>query len=302
MATINFNDAIFARRALTAFTARLSSLRIFATDFSGLAAQKGNAIYVPRVDALTATTFAYTNNSSRPYEGDGGSVNTITVNLNNHHIVPVQITDIDAVNSSAATGDKLAATAGRDLGKRVLQTIWSLITTGTFGSAAVTTSSANWSKTAIRQFRLALANDNVGLDNGFNVVCNETAFDGLLGDSNLSQAYLYGGPEVIRNARIPGVFGAEIYGSNLVPANGVSLTGFACVPDAIAVAMRYLAPQESGAYAAAFQVTDPESGFTMGYRRHFQPGTGKLHINLECLFGYAAGLTLGLKIATTATT
>lgn len=298
MSTINFNDGIYAQEALKAFTAMLTPLGVFSSDFSSAAENKGSAIYVPRYDALSATTFAYTNNSSRPYEGEGGTINVITVNLNNHHLVPFDITDIQAVNSSAAVGDRYAQQQGRELGKRVLQTIWSQVTTGSFGAAVVTTAVANWGRTAIRMGRLALAKRDVPIDGKLSLVANEDIYDAILGDTGIQAAYAYGGSEAVRKGEVPEVVGVKIAHSNLLPLNGISLGAFFAHPDALAVAMRYLQPQASGEYQAAFAVTDPESGITFGYRRHFNPGSGKLHINMEALFGYANGLTLGIGIVT----
>jgi hypothetical protein len=101
MSTINFNDAIFAQEALTAFVANCPALNLFSHSYNSEAAQKGNAIYVPRVDALTATTFNYTDNSGFPYEQTGGTINTITVTLDQQFICPCDLTDLQAVPSAA---------------------------------------------------------------------------------------------------------------------------------------------------------------------------------------------------------
>lgn len=60
--------------------------------------------------------------------------------------------------------------------------------------------------------------------------------------------------------------------------------------------MRYLEPQAPGAYLAAEKVVDSQSGIVMGYRRHYNQGKGKMYGNLECLFGFTLGLTLGLGL------
>lgn len=86
MSTINFNDAVFAQDFMEAFVEYITPIKAFATDFSSYAEKPGNAIYIPRVDAVTATTFSYNNNSGFPYEGSDGTVNVITVNLNNQYV------------------------------------------------------------------------------------------------------------------------------------------------------------------------------------------------------------------------
>jgi hypothetical protein len=77
------------------------------------------------------------------------------------------------------------------------------------------------------------------------------------------------------------------------PAADGELAGRELPGDAIAVAMRYLAPPP-GQYDSAMPVTH-ESGITLGYRRHYSTAKGKWFANFEALYGFAAGLTLGLS-------
>ena len=292
MATVNFNDSIFAQEALQAFVAELAPINAFARDFSGETARKGNAVYVPRVDSITATTF------NQLYNVGGGTINTITVSLDKHRISHMDLTDVQQLNSSAATIDNMARQAGKGLAKLVLQDIWSVILTTNFGAAVVTTAAANYSKTQVRAFRKALAQSNVDMSM-LSLILDTETYDSLLGDTNIVQAFQYGGSEAIRDGRVPRLMGFDVYESNVIPINGISLTGFACHPDAIAVAMRgFQDVVPSGAYEAFESVTDDESGITMTYRRHYDPNVGKMYGNFECLFGYSAALTPGLKLAT----
>ena len=290
--TLNFNDAIYAQEVLNAFVAALTPLNAFSRDFSGESAQRGNAIYVPRIDAVTATTF------NQSYIGTGGTVNTITVSLNQHRIQTIDLTDVQQLNSSAAKIENFAAQQGKALAKIVLTDIWSIITTSNFTAATVTTAAANWSKTQARAMRKALAADNVSMDN-ISLILSVDAYDALLGDSTINQAYAYGSAAAIQEGKIPRLMGMSVYESNVIPLNSISLNSFACHPDAIAVAMRNVsAVVPAGVYQGLEVLTDPASGISMGYRRYYDGTTGKTHASVECLFGYAAGLTPGLKLAT----
>ena len=73
MASIALNDKIFTQVALQAFVAKLAPLNAFTRDFSGDARRKGDAIVVPLISGITATTF------NQSYEVGGGA---ITLNLN----------------------------------------------------------------------------------------------------------------------------------------------------------------------------------------------------------------------------
>lgn len=293
MSTINFNDTIYVQEALQAFVASLTPLNVFSHDYSSYATAKGSAIIVPRVEVLTATTF------NQDYTGTGGTINSITVNLNNHRIQTVDLTEDQMQNSSAATFQNFAAQQGIALAKIVLTDVWSTVTTTNFGTAVVTTSSANYTKTQIRAARLALRKRNVKTDM-CGLVINEDAFDGILGDANVVQAMQYGGPEAIREGKIPRLLGMNLFPSNVIPSNSISLNGFIAHPDSIAVAMRrYGEAVPDGAYEAFEQVTDGDTGISMTYRRLFNKLTGKWHLSFETLFGYAVGLSLGLGVFTT---
>jgi len=291
MSTIAFNDKIFLEQGLEAFVANLAPLRAFANDFSGATSRKGDAVIVPRVDAVTATTF------DQSYETAGGEINAITVNLNQHKISTVDLTDTQAANHSPAQIGNFARQQGKALAKMVLQTMWSIITPGTFGAAIVTTAAANWTRTQVRAIRKALIEGNADSDM-LSLIVNSDIYDALLGDTNITQAFQYGGTEAIRDGRIPRVLGFDLYESNVIPTNGVTLFGFGVHPDSMAVAMRYLEPQAPGEYLQVASATDDQSGITLGYRRHFNPGTGKHYASFECVFGFAAGITPGLKIIT----
>lgn len=292
MATVNFNDGIYAQEALQAFVASLTPLNAFSRDFSSLAAQKGNAIYVPRVDGVTSTTF------NQSYTGTGGTINTITVNLDKHRINTVDLTDVQQLNSSAAVITNMARQQGKSLAKMVLQDIWSQLTIPNFGAAIVTTAASNWSRTQVRAMRKALIESDVDMSMA-SLVADVDIYDALLGDSNITQAFQYGGSEAIREGRIPRLFGMNVYETNVLPSLTTTIGAFIVHPDSMAVAMRqFSSVVPTSAYEAFETVTDPESGITMQYRRLYDPNVGKMYASFECLFGYSTALTLGLKLAT----
>jgi len=251
MSTINFNDGVYAQDALKAFVAELLPVTAFARDFSPSQGRKGDAVYVPRVDAITSTTF------NQDYEVAGGTINTITVNIDQHRIAPVDFTDRQAIESSAVSGESFAMNQGKSLAKIVLQDILSVITTTNFGEATLTTAGSNFDKSAFKQLRKAGKDNDVTFRNA---ILDNDLYDGLLDDTSITQALNYGGPEAIREGRIPRLLGMNLFESNIVPLNGISLGGFACHPDAIAVGMRYLPPVDGTQYSDVRSVTDPETG------------------------------------------
>jgi hypothetical protein len=113
--TLNFNDSIFAQEALQAFTAALTPLSAFSHSFDRESAAYGSAVYVPRVDALTATTFAGYSDTTFPYEQSGGTINTITVTMDQQFITTVDFTDLQRANSSAADIQTCHGSRGKHL-------------------------------------------------------------------------------------------------------------------------------------------------------------------------------------------
>ena len=291
MATISFNDTIFAEEALKAFTAKLAPLRAFSRSLDNQTARKGDAIVVPFISALTATTF---NASTANYQTSGGAVTHNTVNLNQHNIVTFDITDLQNANSSGARFDEIAAQAGRALGQKVLENVWKLITTTNFGAASVTTSESNYGLAQLIALRAVLAGRNVDVDPGVcSFIHNTVVGAALLGNTNVLQAYAIGDNNAARQGTLGQLVGFPTYETNILPTAATSLVSFATHPDAINVAMRYLEPLAASEYLAVERVADP-SGIVMGYRRSFNAATGVMYGAFECLFGTATGLTLGL--------
>lgn len=299
MSTINFHDKIFAQKTLEAFSRRMKPFSGFARDFTNEARQKGDTIAVPRVDAVTVTTFSSSNNGGYPYEGSGGIVNTISVNLTNHHIATVDITDLQALIHSPARAENFSNLLVNTLVSRCFNTVLSIVTPGTFGSFVTSVSIASYGRGQIRAVRKALVNANAPMDQS-TLWLNPDVYDGLLGDTNITHAGDYGSAEGIRDGRISRLLGFNVFEIVDLPTNGVSLAGFGACADALAIAMRPVVSQEPGQYLAHMIVTDPDTGLTLTYKRHYNPGKGVQFINMECLFGFAPGITPGLKMLATA--
>jgi hypothetical protein len=295
MATINFNDKIFIQEALQAFTAELTPFNAFSRSYSGATAQKGQDIAIPRVDALSTTTFAYTNNSGYPYETEAGTINAITVSLDQHQIVGVDLTDIQVANSSAAEITNFARQQGKALAKKVLLNVWGLLTTVNFGVALTALSIGSLGRLAISGARTTFAKRDVPMGNE-SLIVNMDMYQNLLDDANISQAFQYGGSEAIREGRIPRLLGMDVYASNVFPLNSISLVGAIVHPDSLAIAVRTLQPQANETYLAVETAVDDETGLSFTYRRHFNPGKGKHFASFECLFGFTQALTLGMGL------
>lgn len=295
MATINasLNDKLIAQAALEAFTAELAPLGAFSTSYSAEVVRRGASVEVPLIANLTATTFADS------YEADGGTMNKVTVNVDKHKVVTVSMSDTEYSKSSVADVLKFANQQGKAIAQAVIADAWSVFVT-TASSAAqfagTLTGLTTLSLANVRSLRKALSAANVPMDNR-SLVLNSDLYDGLLSQNNLSDASQFGARDAIVEARVPRVYGMNVFESTIIPANGISLLGFAVHPNALAIAVRSLEPQAPSEYLSATTVNDPQSGLTLGYRRHYNPSSGKHYVSFECVYGYSAAITSAAKLA-----
>jgi len=294
MATINssLNDKLIAETALSAFTADLDSLAAFSTSYSSEVVRKGATVEVPLIGALTATTFADS------YEADGGTLGTVSVTVGTHKIVTVSMSDTEWSKSSAADIMKFAINQGKAVAQSVLESVYSLFVTTASSAAQYSATLTNLSAFTItnaRSLRKALADEKVPRTNR-SLFLNETLYDSLLGQSGLLDASQFGARDAIVEGRVPRIVGMNVYESIVLPTNSISLSALAVHPNAAAVAIRALESQAPSEYLATQVVTDPESGISLGYRRHYNPGTGKHYVSFECVFGAARAITGAAKL------
>jgi hypothetical protein len=295
MATINssLNDKLIAQAALESFTADLEPLSIFTTSYSNEVVRRGASVEVPLIANLTATTFADS------YEGDGGTMNKVTINVDTHKIVTVSLSDTEYSKSSVAEITKFATQQGRALAQSVLTSFYNLFVTTAGSAAQYSASLTNLSAFTItnaRALRKALSDEKVPLV-GRSLILNTALYDSLLSQSGLLDASAFGSRDAIAEGRVPRILGMAAYESLILPSNSITLAAMAVHPNAAAIAVRALEPQAPSEYLAATVVNDPQSGLTLGYRRHYNPSSGKHFVSFECVFGASRAITGAAKLA-----
>ncbi len=283
----NLDDEIFAQNALQGFVSTLVPFSAFSRNYSpDPLTRKGDNIMVPLIGSLTATTFS-------AYNICGGSMSVVTVSINKHKHVPIGQNDLTSASSSRANLESFGYQAGAALGLLVFQDVWTLVTTGNF-SLATQVSVVDFGIAAIRAGRLMLTQNKVP-PIGRAMLLDAAPFDNLLGISNFIQVNLSGSQETLRDGRIGRALGLDVYETNALPGTN-SVMGLIGHPDAIGVAARYLRPQDGHTYADARPITDPDTGLTIGFRRHYDNNTGTAYVNIECNYGYALGISNGARV------
>lgn len=284
----NLDNEIFSNAALETFLKTLLPFNAFSTNFSADPVQKGATVLVPLIASLTATTFGGS------YALCGGTQTVVTISINKHKHVPIGQNDLDAANSSRASLESFAAQQGRALALAVLQDVFTLCTTANFSLATAVASTA-LDVPQLRATRLALNQNDVAADPR-SLILDCVPMDALLSVTNFVQAQMFRDQGVLADGKVGRALGFGMYElNNLFPSTG-SVMGFAAHASAIAIAMRYLAPQAGNTYSDARAVTDPGTGITIGLRDHFDNNTGTRYLNLEANYGYSVGLSTGGRL------
>jgi hypothetical protein len=278
----NLNNEIFANSAIEGLAKILLPITRFARNFSPSAGQRGDQILVPLISTLTATTFS-------AYNICGGTKTVATINLNKHKIVQVGQLDITYHSSSESNLRDFGYQMGKALGTLILQDVLSLVTTANFTSVAAV-SVIDFDTVELRAARLALNKNDVPTEPRVALI-EADPYDALLSVTNFVQAYMFKDSAVLQEGKIMRALGMDFYEHNGLFTSTASVMALCAHPDAIAIGMRYLAPQEGHKYTEAAPVSDSETGLTLGLRDHYDENTGTRYINLEALYGYSVGLT-----------
>lgn len=294
-----FNDTLFGQTVFQQLVDILLPLNIFSTDLSSEVVAPGSAVVVPLFGNVTATSFVQ---GASAYEGTGGTISAITVTMDKRYITPVDLTPQQIADSSNARRlDAFGMQLAQATANKLLQDVFSVLTTTNFGAAVLTTASSSYNRTQLIEARKQLISAGVRGPKAF--VGNMAVEAALLGDTNLVLALNRGDSNAIKEGTLGKLFGMDIYGTDVLPTNSISLIGFCAGQEGVAVAMRNLGnylPQEE--YSAFEQYVDADSGISMLYTRHWNRSSGKWFINTHVLFGYSAAVTGAVKLFTTPTT
>lgn len=289
-------NTIITDKVLEGFTNALTAIRVFATDLSSaVLGQRGDSVkvlYVPSTS--TAADFAGT------YSKQDSTAVGKSVSIDKHKFVDYNLTDKELVDKPQLSLESFGYQKGQDLALAVWLDIMSAITNANYGAAAHTGLAANFDSDDVIDLGQACTAAK-WRKFGRNLILDDAFYGNLLKDTAIKNASAYGGSEGIRKGMIPSLGSFDgIYEAPALPANGENLGGFAVLPDALLVAMRYLAPQSGHAYSAARPLTDPDTGMTLGVREWYDNDTGTSRVVIEANYGYAVGNAEGIKRIVTA--
>ena len=279
----------WSQAALQGFTDFLAPLNTFSTDFGGAISQRGKTVHVPLYTGGGAVT---------PFAGDyttgaDETISDVSVTVDQHEFVTAKLSDIEKKNTVADL-EQLGVQMGADLAKSVFQNVLAVVTNANYGAAASTGAASAFDADEVIDITDACDTGLMPMT-GRGLVLSSSYYNALLKDASIKNANQYGTDQGIQAGLIPNLFGFRVYESTAVPANGENLVGFACNSSAIAVAMRYLEPQDNNGYVRAEALSDPDTGAVLGLRQFYLPETGDMYMTLECNWGKAVGIDAGIE-------
>lgn len=284
----DLNHTILVQSALEAFTAAFAPIRAFAHNFSAEAAQKGDKIKVPWVGPQDAAS-----NFTGTYTIQDADMDGLDITIDKHKFVSWGLTDKEVAEMPQVNLERFGRQKGFQLAKAVYQDILSVVTLANFGLHAHAGAADDFDGDTVINISTACDGDDWP-EMGRSLVLAPGYHAGIRKDLKLADGF--GSDVIMRRGEVPSLDTFEgVYKTSLIPGNTENLVGFACHPDAILAAIRYLQPQVNHSYTSASPIVDSDSGITLGYREWYDPNTGQARRVLECNYGYRTGNKKALK-------
>jgi len=283
------DNELFLDIALESFCAAITPLSAFSLDASSAATAKGKTVVIPRASTADAAT-----TKSGDYSVQDADSDTVELTMPAEPTyVSWGLTDSEIANAGALSMELYAKQKGFQLAKKVLQDIWGEITNANFGAAAFTGAAGTFDADDVVDIRTACT--NADMPNAPRALVLDVDYYGaLLKDGAIQSSDAFGSSQPVQGGTIPQLSGFSLYESNLIPANGENLVGFAAHPSAIAIAMRYLEPQEGHKYNEARPLVG-EGGITIGYRDWYDENAGQRKRVLEVMHAWETAIGAGIK-------
>jgi hypothetical protein len=272
---------IYSKRFLKGLMRAIAALKAFSTSFSDEAKEIGETIKVPLVSpdavaAWNATSNNFVRTTAAPQEAK--------LELTTRLIAGFGITPEQMATFRPNWWEGKAESNVEEVVDTILSAVAALVTGANYGDAAadkIAVALASFDSKAVAAVRAAAVKRK--MKPARSALClNPDFFSALLGtlDSNT-----YGGREAIMGGAIPGILGFRV----VVEIPQLSIPGFLCHPDAIAVATRRVAVADEGPYKLVRDITEPESGLTMTNVVYAHGPDGSLNDSINATYGAGVG-------------
>ena len=265
--------------AITVLQSRLAPLNAFSTDFSADEIAPRKTVQVP---IATSGSTTLVNPSS--FESGDSALDNVAVTVN-QYAQPFHVTNNELQQGHRL--ERLAKINLHQLANRIIDVALAPVTEANFGAAAVDVNSADqFSPAELKTLWASLKDGDVR-----NVVLDGSLYAQFL-PTNLESF------NVAANGRNAGMYGFDgFFYNNRFNGAGVSILGFACSPQAIAVASGLPASSPvDAAMLAQDVITIPDLGLSVQYNLWTSSATRSLWASYDVMFGAAKGDGSALKI------
>lgn len=287
MATTTTGHEIYAAQAIKGLTRQLAALKAFSIDFSADAARKGESVNVGLVSANTVAEFNSTTNN---FKRSAQEVQQISLKFGNPLITGFAVTPTQLNNFNPSWWADKANLNVLEVCDTVLAGIAALVTAANYGDTAkdkLTVNLAGFDKKVVAAVRAKAVKDKK-LKMPLSVLCLDPVyFSELLGTLD---ANVYGGKEAIQGGVIPGLLGFRM----VIEIPQLTIPGFVCSPDAIAVAARSFMPASKKPYENVQLITEPETGLTLTHVEYCSGDDGELSDSVNALVKSGVGNSAAL--------
>lgn len=282
----NINDTKIMEMGIAALKHGLTPVNVFTVDAGSQPTAKNQLVYVPLATARDAASYSTT------YEDGNTTVVGYPVNCNTHLMCSWHITEEQAMATPTNAFELAAAEAMKGLAIGIQNTVFNAITTANFGSTEntdeYTVVAGSFDVDAVAHVRQICTKTNKWDPMGKRALVLDGAYMANLLKDPAVQDRSASGKDSLVSGSVGGLMGFDLFENNLVvgstPGTGENLTGFAALPQALAVAIRPVVVL-GGGYDVAEIVTDPQSQVSFSYRRWLNTATGTLWGTATVLMG-----------------
>jgi hypothetical protein len=279
------NLAAIAQKSLDTLLPRLPMITgVMSTDFSSEVAVEGASITTRVATKTTAQDF----NATTADQDATTTAKTIT--LSNYKGTRIAFTDSEWSKSSINLEDVFIKPAINGIANSILSAAIDVMTAADLQLQCLEADfDAEKAATIARQLTAA----DVPYEGRF-LLLDPGFYLSLAKDPAVQAAYAYGSPDVIRENLIPRVHGFSVWETNSIPQSYDS-RGFAGHAQTVLLATRL--PAVPANFPGDVEtVTDPESGFSLQFRRWYSPDDRKHRMEVGVIYGVANGTNGLLKI------
>lgn len=272
---------LYSNKVIQGLTRELAALRGFSLDFTDELKAPGASIDVALVSADAAGDF---DSSSNNFSKAAATLKKITLTKSTAVIAGFAVTPDQYSKLKPAFWEGKADLNVQAVGDNILSKVAALITADNYGDTdadKVAVTEATFTRKVVAKIRKAAIGKNLRI-NRCVLALSPTYFSALLGDLD---ANVYGGAEAMKTGVIPGLLGFQM----VVEIPQLSVPGFVCHPDAIAIGSAIFTPVSTTPYDTVKQIVEPTSGLTMTVVEYPDGATGNLSETVNCLVAVGVG-------------